>query len=315
MKVVFFGTPRFAKEILDYLLKHRVDVVAVVTQEDKPKGRSRKLQATEVKEFVQGAYPHIPVFQPKKASDPLFVEKLRTYEADLFIVVCYGQLLKQNLLDLPKILAINVHPSLLPLYRGAAPIRSPLLNGDLKTGVTIMEMALEMDAGDILAQEEFPIPDLMTHGELEEHLCHLSCALLLSVVEKVQANGSINKTPQDHAKMTITKKTTPEDLRIDFSKTAREVHGQIRAFSPSPGAYADVEIDGKRKRIKIMRSEITNQLGTISSRNISFDRVTGWVVSCSDLGLKILQVQPEGGRSMMVKDFMNGVSQVIFISS
>lgn len=315
MNVVFFGTPTFAKEILDFLLKHRINIVAVVTQEDKPKGRSQKLQPTEVKEFIQTTYPYIPVFQPKKASDPDFVEKLKTYEPDLFVVVSYGQLLKQNILDLPKFMSINVHPSLLPLYRGAAPIRSPLLNGDAKTGVTIMEMVLAMDAGDVISQEEFPIPDFMTHGELEKHLCSLSCKCLLDVLQTIETKGKIDKTPQDHSRMTLTKKVSSEDLRIHFSKTAREVHDQVRAFSPAPGAYAIAQVHGGAKRIKILRTEVTSHLSTIPGSNIFFDKAQGWVVSCADFGLKILEVQPEGGRPMLVKDFMNGVSQIIFLTS
>ncbi len=314
MNVIFFGTPEFAKEVLSFLLSHRINIVAVVTGEDKPKGRNRQVHPPEVKEFIQSHYPHIPVFQPKKASDPEFVETLKAYNPDLFIVVSYGQLLKQNLLSVPKLFPINVHPSLLPLYRGASPIRSPLLHGDTKTGVTIMEMILEMDAGDILAQEEYCIPDQMVHGELEEHLCGSSCRLLLEVLESLEKGMPLQRRAQEAEQATFSKKIGPEHLLLNFNKPAKEVHSQVRALSPSPGAFALCNLQGKEKRVKVLRTEVTSLFAKSAGENLLFDRVNGWVVSCQDVGIKILEVQPEGGKKMSVKEFMNGVSSAFFIT-
>ncbi|MBM3200949.1 MAG: methionyl-tRNA formyltransferase [Chlamydiae bacterium] len=314
MNVIFFGTPEFAEKILQHLLSHSINIVAVVTGQDKPRGRSQKLQPTEVKQFMQDSYPSIPVFQPIKASDPEFVEKLKTYNPDVFVVVSYGQILKQNLLDAAKILPINIHPSMLPLYRGPSPIRAPLLNKDSATGVTIMKMVLEMDAGDILMQEEFVIPEDMVFTELEGHLLNLSCRLIMEVLQKMQSHLPLEAKSQSHHLMNLTKKTVAEDLVIDFSQKAEDVHAKVRAFSYQPGAYAYFDIQGKRKRIKILRTHITDIAATSPGKNIFFHKNQGWVLSCKDLGLKILEVQPEGGRAMNIKDFMNGISEPVFQS-
>ena len=170
MKVVFFGTPQIAANILKGLLDHHIEVVCIVTKPDKKKGRSQKMLPPPVKSFVQESFPEIDVLQPHKVSTDEYVEKLKSYDADLFIVVAYGEIVRQNILDIPKVACVNVHASLLPKHRGAAPIHRAIINGDLESGVSIMEMVLALDAGDIFTVLKTPIALDMDVGELEKEI-------------------------------------------------------------------------------------------------------------------------------------------------
>ena len=162
MRIVFFGTPHFAAEVLDSLIESGVEIAAIVSQPDRPKGRSLQISPTPVKEVAAKKAPFIPIFQPEKSSNPEFLEELKKLQADLYVVVAFGQILPQKLLDIPRLGCINVHASLLPKYRGAAPIQRSLLQGDKETGIAIQKMVKELDAGDVLRVEKIPIPEEMT---------------------------------------------------------------------------------------------------------------------------------------------------------
>ena len=303
MKIVFFGTPYFAASILDYLLKHDVAVVAVVTQPDK-KERSRKDKLT-VKKYIKGCLKDIPLYQPVKASDERFVEELNKYDADLFVIAAFGQLLKQNLLDVPKLDCINVHTSLLPKYRGASPIQHALLNGDKKTGVTIMKVILKMDAGDIIDQAVVDITDDMNKQELEEELIKKSGPLLLKVIDQYK-KGSVDTVPQDDTLVTFAPKLKPETFKIDWNKDAKDIHNLIRALAPFPSAYTDIVFEnGEKKQLKIVKSEVVDmhgQIGEVVQRTKK-----SLIVGCGSNSLSLLKVQIEGKKEVDIVSFLNGI--------
>ncbi len=306
MRIVFFGTSSFAASVLEYLLKAHVSVVAVVTRPDRPFGRSQRLASPPVKEMLQKQAMEIPLLQPEKASTPEFAETLKSYDADLFVVVVYGEILKQYILDLPKMGAINVHPSLLPKYRGATPIQRALMDGCTQTGVTIMEMVLAMDAGDILEVAKVPVPEEMTHGELSKKLCELACPALVKVIHDF-ANNRVVKTAQDPAQVTFAPKLTPEEEEIHWDKPARQLHNQIRALSPTPGAWCAVQIGSEKKRLKIKRSRVVDRAGK-PGEILLVDKKEGLIVACGSEALRLLEVQLEGKKTLDIEEFLRGLS-------
>ncbi len=297
MSIIYFGTPLFAAEVLDFLIESGVEVLAVVTKPDKPRGRSGKPLFSAVKQLATEKHPTIPLYQPDKASNPSFEEEMARYGADLFVVVAYGEIMKQPLLDLPKQGCINLHASLLPKYRGAAPIQFALLDGAKETGVTIIEMVLKMDAGPILAQEKIPISKEMNSGELEEALCSLGKKTLLRVIK----NYPKQKIEQDPAEATYVQKITPDMAAIDWKKSAEVLHNQIRAFSPRPGAWCEVDIGGQTKRLKIFKAEVAAEDKEIFSKD-------KWIVSCGEGALSLLEVQLEGKKRLSIGEFAQGLS-------
>lgn len=301
MKIIYFGTPPFAAEVLKFLIQNGIEVLAIVTKPDRPRGRSGKPAFSAVKELRGATYPDIPLYQPDKASTPAFEEELRKYGADLFVVVAYGEIMKEHLLTLPKEGCINLHASLLPKYRGAAPIQFALLEGAKETGVTIIEMVLKMDAGDILAQEKIPLPKEMNFAELEEKLCVLGGKTLLRVIQNL-ANHRVQKKPQNPQDATYVQKIDPSLAEIDWNQPAEGVHNQIRAFSPRPGAWAEVEIGGQIKRLKIFKSQVVDKQGEIGSP-LSFTK-NEWVIGCQKGGLSLLEVQLEGKKRLPIAEFL-----------
>jgi methionyl-tRNA formyltransferase len=301
LRVVFFGTPPFSAYILEKLIEHEVNIVGVVTRPDRPQGRSKQLLPSAVKSLVQENWPKLPLFQPEKASTEIFAEVLKDLRPDLFIVVAYGEIIKKNLLDIPTILPINVHASLLPKYRGAAPIQRAIMNGEKETGITIMEMVLEMDAGDMLHVAKTPIAEDMTFDELEEKLCHLSVPALLKVLEKIEL-GTLIKTPQDASQATFAPKITSEDRVLDWSKRAEEIHNQVRALSPFPGAFAFVE-EGMRLGIK--RTQKVLDASGQPGQTLIYDK-SGWVVACGIGAVSLLEVQMEGKKVLAFEEFFRG---------
>ena len=304
MKVIFFGTPPFAANVLTFLIDHNIEVVAIVTKPDKPQGRSGKPAFSAVKKVALEKYPSIPLHQPEAASDANFAEKLRTYDADLFIVVAYGEIMKENLLQMPRLSCLNVHSSLLPKYRGAAPMQFALLNGDTKSGVTIMEMALKMDAGDIIAQKIVPISDDMNLEQLEAALCQAGCEALLEVVHAFE-KGPVSKTPQDHSQATYVKKIDPSMAQITWADPASVLHNRIRAFSPKPGAWCTVEINGQSKRLKILRSCVSKAYQGSPGETVQYDK-KNWIIACKEDALELLEVQLEGKKKVAIEDFLRG---------
>jgi methionyl-tRNA formyltransferase len=303
MKIVFFGTSPFAARVLSYLLSQKVGIVAVVTRVDKPKGRSLNLLPPPVKEYVLKDAPSIPILQPLKASTPEFADSLKSYVADFFVVVAYGEILKPMILSIPKKACLNTHASLLPKYRGAAPIQRAIMNGETETGIAIMEMVPEMDAGDVYAMAKTPISNSLTFGELDQALSDLAGPLLLQVLQSI-SQGKATKTPQNHALATFSPKLTAAEEVIDWTRPAAQIHNQIRALSPFPGAWCWVEIQGQKKRLKIKRADIAMHPGKPCQNIILNQRE--WVVACGVGSLSILEAQLEGKKNLPIDQFLRG---------
>jgi methionyl-tRNA formyltransferase len=307
MKVVFFGTPLFAATLLEALLEKGINVVAIVTKPDKAHGRSHKLQQSAVKELILEKFPAIPIFQPEKVSAPEFFPTLEAFGADLFIVVAYGEIIRQHLLDMPRLGCINVHGSILPKYRGAAPIQWAIINGEKESGVTIMQMVRKMDAGDVIQEVKVPIGPDTTYGEYERQMCYAAIKPLLDVVEHYE-NGRIPEhTPQDPERVTFAPKIELEDCQIDWRKPANELHNLIRGVNPEPGAWCYVTVKGERKRLKIWRTAIVEGTTAPHGTLIKCDK-SGVVVACGVDALSIVQLQLEGKRSMTAAEFSCGIN-------
>ncbi|MDF2578337.1 MAG: Methionyl-tRNA formyltransferase [Chlamydiales bacterium] len=310
MKIIFFGTPPFAADILRFLIEQGIVVVAIVTRTDKPKGRSGTPQPSAVKAYAQQYVPHIPLYQPVKASADEFIPVLDQYKADLFIVVAYGEIIRQAVLDLPRLSCVNVHASLLPKYRGAAPIQRCIMNGEQETGVTIMKMVRKMDAGEMIHVAKCPIGENTTYGELEEQLCQLGAPALLEVIRRFEA-GTIAYTEQDESQVTFADKIEAENCQIDWSRNAQTIHNLIRGVSPRPGAWCYVTIKGERKRLKILQSEYVPNI-TGPALQILQDGLEHPVVICGQGGgVKLLTVQLEGKRAVSAKELLRGVQLIL----
>jgi len=298
-RIVFFGTPTFALPTLENLFQGPDEVVAVVTQPDREKGRGRKVVPSPVKEL---ALKHgLSLLQPEKAREEAFQKKIKSLQPDLIVVGAYGQILPKALLEIPKYGAINVHASLLPKYRGAAPIVWAILKGERITGVTIMMMDEGMDTGDILLQAEIPIGEKETGESLHDRLALLGAQLLAETVRRIKA-GDIHPIPQDHSKATYAPPLKKEYGRIDWSKEAIEIDRQVRAFNPWPGALT--EWNGQL--LKIYRGEVRE------GRPAGKTGVVAWVgsdfieVETGKSSFLIQEVQLEGKRRMSVRDFLAG---------
>ena len=297
MRVVFFGTPYFAAAILEHLIQNGVDVVAVVTKPDKPQGRSSRLVPTAVKQVHAKCCSTIPIYQPEKASTDEFCEEMKRLSPDLFLVVSYGEIINQKLLDTPKKGCINIHPSLLPKLRGAAPIQGAILEGLSETGVSVMYLVHKMDAGDIIKQERCDLPLDVNYQELEEMLLVISKKLILEVLSEVEKSQEV-RVIQDESEVTFVKKITKESSKIDFSKSALSVHNLVRALSPKPGAWCFVMVGDRKLRVKIFKTSLS---------------LAGIEVPCSDQNIHVLELQLEGKKKMQYSDFIRGYGQVTFL--
>lgn len=291
MRIIYFGTPDIAAEILESLLEAKIEIAAIVTKPDTPQGRSLKLTPPAVKLAARD----IPVLQPEKCSTPEVIEQLKAFKADLFVVVAYGEILSDALLQAAPKGAINVHFSLLPKYRGAAPFQRALMEGEKESGVSIIRLVKKMDAGDILEIEPFPIPDTMNCGELTKALCALGTKCLLKVLADFD-KGQIVAVPQDHSKATFANKITQEECRLDWAKPARVLHNLVRALSPFPGAWCEVVVKGEKKRLKVFQAELVNEA---SEKELT--------VPCSNGYLRLIQIQLEGKPRMLASDFLRGI--------
>lgn len=307
MKIIFFGTPQFAAEVLSFLINQAVEIIAVVTGPDRAKGRSAQPVFSPVKQVAIEKVSHLPIYQPERASTPEFERTLASLEADLFVVVAYGQLLKQNILDLPKLGCINLHASLLPKYRGAAPIQRSIIEGESETGVTIMQMVLAMDAGDMLRSAHISIGDSMTFGELEKKLCELGKVELLKTIQDY-ASGQVYATPQDHSKATFAPKIELENTQIFWGNSAAVLYNLIRGVTPLPGAWSLIKVRGQLKRLKILAVEIRKNLNNLSPGTIFSSEKERLIIACGEDALELLEVQLEGKRGMSTREFMKGYS-------
>lgn len=293
------GTAELACPSLEALAAAaRYQVSAVVTQPDKPKGRELKLQPTPVKKV---ALAHkLPVLQPERARAEDFLVQLRQLAPDLIVVVAYGQILPQAVLDLPRFGCVNVHTSLLPKYRGAAPIQWALLNGESETGVTIMKMDAGLDTGPILSQARTPIANTDNAQTVHDRLAKLGADLLSRTVPNYTA-GRITPRPQPEDGASYARKISKEDGRIDWSKPAREIWNQIRAFTPWPGAFTQYA----RRLVKIWEAAVEQRPFQSPGRVIECGKL-GIVVACGEHALRILELQLEGGRRLTAEQFLAG---------
>ncbi|MEN2775957.1 methionyl-tRNA formyltransferase [Acetivibrio clariflavus] len=300
MRIVFMGTPEFAIPSLDMLLKEGYDVVAVVTQPDKPKGRGNKMSPPPVKEY---AIEHgIEVLQPEKVKTEEFVEKIKEINPDLLVTAAYGKILPKSVLDIPKYGCINVHGSLLPRYRGAAPIQWSIINGEKVTGITTMYTDVGMDTGDMLVKAEIQITEDMTAGELHDKLAVLGAEVLKETLLRLK-NGTLERIPQNDEEATYAPMMTKEIGCIDWSKSSREIHNLVRGTNPWPGAYTF--LSGKKMKIW-MTSVVSDDKHDSKAGTILKVSKDGIVVACGSGKLNIKEIQFENARKMSVEEYICG---------
>ena len=302
MKIIYMGTPDFAVAPLEAILKAGHEVTAVVTQPDRQKGRGREVQYSPVKECALSY--GIPVLQPLKIKEEDAVEELRKYPADIFVVAAFGQLLSEEILNMPRLGCINIHASLLPAYRGAAPIQWCVINGEEKTGVTIMQMAKGMDTGDILLQKEVVLDEKETGGSLFDRLMETGAELIVEVLPKIEA-GELTPVVQKEELATYAGKITKDMGNIDYAKSAVTIERLIRGLNPWPSAFTHY----KGKILKIWEadvvSECANAENPVPGTVIAMDKES-FTLATGEGALRIRSLQPEGKKRMSCAEFMRG---------
>ena len=301
MRIVFMGTPDFAVGSLAALAEcGKYEIVGVVTQPDRPKGRGNKMLMTPVKEYaISKGYE---VYQPQKVKTPEFVQILRDMQPDLIVVAAFGQCLSQEILSMPKYGCINVHASLLPKYRGAAPIQYAIIKGESESGVTIMQMDIGMDTGAMLDKVVVPIGANTTMGELHDELKVKGAELLLTVIEKIEA-GTVVAEPQNNDEATYATLLDRSMERIVWTKSAQEVHNLIRGFNPAPSTFTKLP---NGKSLKIWCSRMTDKNTTAAPGTVIELSKHSFFVACGSGVLEITEVQPESKKRMPAQVFING---------
>ena len=305
MKIIFAGTPDFAVAPLQKLIENGAEIVGVITQIDKPQGRKGILTPPPVKTAAESL--GIPVFQPEKIRD--FVEEIRALNADLMVTCAYGQILTQAVLDCFPKGVWNIHAGLLPKYRGASPIQSCILNGERKTGVSIMKTELGLDCGDVLCVEETEITDTETYGELYERLSLLGAELIVKAVKMLES-GAYTLTPQAEEGVGVVRKINKDHAKIDFTKSAVEIVNLIRGMNPAPIAYT--ALDGNKINVYRAEKAVLNEEETLYCQDAVCGQVLsdrpkrGLLVKCADGAVKLTEVQAAGGKRISGGDFVNG---------
>ncbi|HEU0011547.1 MAG TPA: methionyl-tRNA formyltransferase [Verrucomicrobiae bacterium] len=303
IKTIFMGTAELACASLQALGRESVvQLTAVVSQPDKPRGRDLKLQPTPVKAVAIST--GIPVLQPARARDAAFIEQLRQLQADLIVVAAYGQILPPAILELPRFGCLNVHTSLLPRHRGAAPIQWAILGGDPETGVTIMKMDAGLDTGDILTQITTPIAAADNAQTLHDRLARLGGELLVRTIPEYVA-GRITPRPQPAEGVSYARRLTKEDGRLDWTQPARGLWNRVRAFTPWPGAFTSQQVEGKARLLKIWSAQV-EETGSGQPGEVLRADKGGIVVACGEHSLRILELQREGGRRLSAAEFLAG---------
>ena len=276
MKILFMGTPEFAKISLEYLVKNKFDIAGVITQPDKPAGRKMILTPPPVKEYAVSE--NLPVYQPQTLKSEEFFDLLKNINPDIIVVVAYGKILPENVIDFPKLGCVNVHASLLPKYRGTAPINAAIINGEKITGLTTIYMDYGIDTGDMILKESLEIGENETFGELHDKLAQLGGKVLVDTLNQIK-NGTAKREKQPEDGISYVKKIDNDFCEIDWNLSTKEIHDKIRGLSPLPTAFT--WLNGKK--LKIYKSRI-------SSDNI----------------IEFLEVKIEGGKRMSAGDFING---------
>lgn len=299
MRLVFMGTPQFAVVSLKQLVNNGFDIAVVVTAPDKPKGRGLNVQFSPVKQYAISQ--NLPILQPESLDDHTFLEELRASNADLFVVVAF-RILPKAVFSIPPLGTINLHASLLPKFRGAAPINWAIINGESRTGVTTILINEKVDSGDILLQREVPIMPQMNAGDLHDLLAEIGADLLVETLQLIDSQ-SLQPRPQKMSEATKAPKLTPSMCKIDFNQPAYQVHNFIRGLSPSPGAYC---YHGTRQ-LKIYKANESRQVdpsakpGQVIAKNKN-----SFTVQCATGSLDIFEVQIQNKKRLPVKDFLNG---------
>ena len=300
MRIVFMGTPDFAAASLQKLLDEKFEVVGVFTQPDKPRGRGMELQASPVKQIAVAA--GIPVYQPEKMRDGTALRQIESLKPDILVVVAYGRILPDEILAAAPFGAINVHGSLLPKYRGAAPIQAAVLNGDEVTGVTTMYLAHDMDAGDLIYTAETKVGEFETSGELFDRLMAMGAELLVKTLRAI-ADGTAPRTPQDHAQASYVKMLDKSLCPIDWNRTPRQIVKQICGLQPWP--VATMELEGAVYRV--FAAAYTDHRTALAPGKVVSAGKEGLEIACADgETLLITELQAPGKKRMKAADFLRG---------
>lgn len=307
LRILFFGTPEFSTATLNKLIDgQEFEVCAVVTQPDKPAGRGQKIQSSPVKIIAEAH--NIPVLQPakiRKEEDSFLKELSALGPFDFGVVIAFGQILPVKTLNFPKFGCINIHASLLPRWRGAAPIQRALLAGDKKTGVCIMQMDSGLDTGPVFCQEKIDITEDDNADSVHDNLSALGACLLAESLPKI-ASGTLSASPQNPEGVTYAEKISNSDLKIDWSASAKYINRQIKTFSPKPAAFSF--LDGKR--LKITKAKIDNSSDGQPGQIIQLGK-DSFTVKCADISLKVLELQIEGKKAMSTEEFLRGCGSVL----
>ena len=299
MRIIFMGTPDFAVGTLEEIIKAGHEVALVVTQPDKPKGRGGAVQFPPVKEC---AIAHnLPVFQPEKVKETANIEYLRQFEPDMIVVAAFGQILPKAILDMPKYDCINVHASLLPKYRGAAPIQWAILNGDEFTGVTIQRMDIGVDCGDMIAKKQIRIAEDETGGSLFDKLAKVGATLCVETMERIE-KGNVEYIPQDHEQATHVSMIDKELGNIDWTKPAVEIERLVRGLNPWPSAFTHLN----SKTFKVWKAKVIAENSSMKPGTVCKVTKDSLEVQTGEGVLSLLEVQLEGKKRMEVDAFLRG---------
>jgi methionyl-tRNA formyltransferase len=300
LRLIFMGTPEFAVPTLLELVAHGHDIAAVYTRAAKPAGRGMKLQLSPVE--VEARRLGIPVLTPATLKTPEALEAFRAHGADAAVVVAYGMILPQAILDTPKLGCFNLHASLLPRWRGAAPINRAIMAGDTEAGVMVMKMDVGLDTGDVAMAERLAVTDTMTASDLHDALAPLGGDLMVGAIGALE-RGKLQLTPQGKEGITYAAKIEKAETRIDWNRPAREVLRHIHGLSPFPGAWCEITIEGAAGRVKVLRCEPA--VGSSAPGDLLDDRL---MVACRQGALRILELQRAGKQPMKAEEFLRGTA-------
>lgn len=308
LSVIFAGTPDFAASALSALIESDHEIVAVYTQPDRPAGRGRNLRASPVKEIALKY--NIPVLQPENLKETETQDILRTFNADVMVVAAYGLILPQIVLDIPRLGCLNIHASLLPRWRGAAPIQRAIAAGDKESGITIMQMNAGLDTGDILQLTSCPITNKDSGGDLHDRLAEIGAAAILEVLNDLDGN-KLKPTVQDDSLATYAHKLDKKEAIIDWQSSATNIERLVRAFNPWPVAFTYL----KNKTLRIWQAQALPENSELEAGTVIICNKKGIDISCGEGVLRLLHLQPSGSKSMDVASFMNGHTKQLTVGS
>ena len=311
LNLIFAGTPDFAAQHLQALLNSQHNVIAVYTQPDKPAGRGKKLQSSPVKQLAE--QNGLAVYQPKSLRNEESQTELTALQADVMVVVAYGLILPKAVLDAPRLGCLNVHGSILPRWRGAAPIQRAIWAGDKQTGVTIMQMNEGLDTGDMLHKVYCDISSDETSASLYHKLAELAPNALIDVLDKLES-GKFQPEPQQEQMSNYAEKLTKEEAQLDWQLSAEQLERNIRAFNPAPVAFLTVQINGNQERVKVYQANVLAHQNKPAGTILACDK-SGLQIATAQGVLNITQLQPSGKKPMSIQDFLNGRADWFVVGS